>query len=402
MPTDSLYVTAVLCALVVASEALVRRTALRHLGTAVVAIGLAAVAANAGLIPAGSNEAAPVPVYDGIFAVVAPLSIFWILLRVRLRDIVAVGVPGVVLFLLGAAGTALGVVAGMAAIGGPDALGPLGAAVGGMYAGTYIGGSLNFNAVALSYDVVRDGGLYAGTVVVDNVVTAVWIAATLVMPRALARVWPARPEVRPPGAPDPEAPAGVAVQVSAGPDLGIDTDTETVHPLDLGLVTGLGAAALWASNALASATGVPSILILTALALVLAQVPAVARLRGAQALGMFSIYLFLAVIGAFCDVGALAELGRLGGALLALASVVVAVHGLVIVAAGRILRADPDLVAVASQANVGGSTSALALARSLGRTDLVLTAVLLGSLGNALGTFVGFWIAGVALPALFG
>ena len=51
---------------------------------------------------------------------------------------------------------------------------------------------------------------------------------------------------------------------------------------------------------------------------------------------------------------------------------------------------DPDVAAVASQANVGGGTSALALARSLGRADLVLPALLMGALGNGLGTYLGF------------
>ena len=50
----------------------------------------------------------------------------------------------------------------------------------------------------------------------------------------------------------------------------------------------------------------------------------------------------------------------------------------------------------------GDVGSALALARSIGRSDLVLPAVLLGSLGNALGTFLGFWAAGQLLPALLG
>ena len=60
---------------------------------------------------------------------------------------------------------------------------------------------------------------------------------------------------------------------------------------------------------------------------------------------------------------------------------------------GILLRLDPALVAVASQANVGGSTSALALARSLGRGDLALPGILVGALGNALGTYLGFLIA---------
>jgi len=38
---------------------------------------------------------------------------------------------------------------------------------------------------------------------------------------------------------------------------------------------------------------------------------------------------------------------------------------------------------------VGGGSSALALARSLGRKDLVLPSILVGSLGTASGTFLG-------------
>ncbi len=73
--------------------------------------------------------------------------------------------------------------------------------------------------------------------------------------------------------------------------------------------------------------------------------------------------------------------------------IVVGIHGFVVFGAARLLRFDPAMAAVASQANIGGSTSALALARSLKRPDLTLPAVLIGALGNALGTFLGFWVA---------
>ena len=82
MITDSLLVAAVLCACVVVAEILCRRTFLRHGGTALVVIVVTAVVANAGLIPAGSSEARPVPVYDETFSVLAPLAIFWLFLRV--------------------------------------------------------------------------------------------------------------------------------------------------------------------------------------------------------------------------------------------------------------------------------------------------------------------------------
>ena len=56
-----------------------------------------------------------------------------------------------------------------------------------------------------------------------------------------------------------------------------------------------------------------------------------------------------------------------------------------------------DMAAVASQANIGGGSTALATARSIGRPELGLPAILVGSLGTALGTYLGFltvlWLA---------
>ena len=71
-------------------------------------------------------------------------------------------------------------------------------------------------------------------------------------------------------------------------------------------------------------------------------------------------------------------------------SIVLLVHGLLIFGVGALLKIDPTLTAVASQANVGGSTSALALARSLGQERWVVPGVLAGALGSALGTYLGF------------
>jgi uncharacterized membrane protein len=389
-----LYVLAALCFLVALSEWLVRRTQLRVVGSALLVIVITAVVANLGALPAGSTEANPVPVYEGVFTYVAPLSIFWLLLPVNLRDVLDAGRSLIILFLIGSAATTVGVLIGMWAVDGPSAIGPLYDALGGMFVGTYTGGSVNFNAVALGYDVMREGGLYSGAVAVDNIITALWMVATLAAPRVLLPLWPRRA-------------IATTVRGRRASDTGVTADTEPMHPLDLGLMLALGVGALWVSNtATAWLDGlgltVPSIIILTVVALVLAQVPLVARLRGARVLGMFSVYLFLAVIGAFCDLTALGELGQLGITLFLFALIIVAVHGVVTFGAGRLMKADLDLVAVASQANVGGGTSALALARSIGRSDLVLPAVLIGSLGNALGTFLGFWAAAQLLPLIGG
>ena len=382
--TDPLYVIAVLSVIVVGSEWLARRGVFRHLGSALLVILIGALLANTGLIPAGSTAQAPVPVYDAVFNQLAPITIFWLLLPVSLRDVFKVGWPLLAVYLLGSAGTMLGVVVGMRLVHGATSIGPLYQAVGGMFAGTYIGGSINFNAVALQYDVVRHGTIYGGSIVVDNIVTTVWIVTTLTVPRLLASVWPRRTR-------------GAAAAAPTAPIVDLEAESETLDPRGLALMLALGAGALLASNLIADALAragfqVPSILVITTLALVLAQIPAVGRLPGARVLGMYAVYVFLTVIGAFCDVHSLTSLGTLGLVLLAFAMTTVLVHGVVSFASAWLLRVDIDAAAVASQANVGGGTSALALAKSLGREDLLVPGILLGSLGNAIGTFLGFLV----------
>ena len=50
------------------------------------------------------------------------------------------------------------------------------------------------------------------------------------------------------------------------------------------------------------------------------------------------------------------------------------------------------MISIASQANIGGGASAIALAEAFDRKDLILPAILVGSLGNALGTYLGFLV----------
>lgn len=180
----------------------------------------------------------------------------------------------------------------------------------------------------------------------------------------------------------------------------IERDTEPVSVRGLGLLLGVGFAALAVSDLLTSGLdglgiAVPSILILTTIALLLAQLPYFHRLAGGQVIGLFCVYLFLAVIGAFCELAALGQLGELVWRLLVLVTVTVLVHGALVFGVACVAKVDMDIAAVASQANVGGSSSALALAKSLDRMDLYLPGILVGALGNGLGTYLGFAVAGL-------
>lgn len=373
---DPIAIAATLCLNIAVTEWLVRRTFLRHVGTALLVILVTAVTANLGVIPTGSGENG---FYQAIFSYVAPLAIFFPLLEVNLRDILRAGLPMIGSFALGAAGTFVAVPVAMLAVGGKEAFGPLYPALGGMFVGTYTGGSVNFNAVALHYQVVREGAIYAGSVAVDNIITAVWMVATLAVPRFLTDA----------------GRQGSRERTEDRDSSWVAADTSPVHPLDLAILGSLGFATIAISNGLAAywarlGTPVPSVLILTTIALALAQVPAVRRLRSVRPLGLFAIYLFLAVIGAFCDLAALGRIGPLGLTLFLFATLVVGIHGAVLFGVGRFFTKDWAVLSVASQANIGGPPSALALARSLGRSDLLLPAVLVGALGYGVGTYLGF------------
>ena len=379
MIQNPLYLLGFLCALIVAAEWLCRHPFFKKLSTSLIVIILGAIFANLGLIPSVSNAS---PVYDGIFTYVAPFSVFFLLLGVSLKNLKKAGMPMLVMFFIGAVGTVAGVLVAMQLVPIGPLFGENANAYAGMMTGTYIGGSVNFNAVALHYGVVKEGATFTALVVADNIVTALWMMFTLSIPAIMMRWRPNK-----------------ALKLKSVGEVNEQHDSEKLDPFQLGVLLALGFGMLWLSNLSSewlAGVGVelPSILILTTFALILAQVPMIQRVSGARLLGMFSVYLFLVVVGAFCEVTALIDLGEKAVSILLFTAAIVVVHGLLILAVGWFFRTDWALVAIASQANVGGGSTALALAKSFNRDDLLLPAILAGSIGSGVGTYFGFLVAG--------
>ena len=374
---EPLYVAAVLCLLIAFAEWLSRQKFFSFLGSALIVILAAAVLANLHVLPSSSNAPA---LYDGIFIYIAPLAIFFLLLDVKLKDLRKAGLPMLILFGIGAAGTMAGALIGYYLLAPQNHGVEKAFAVAGMFTGTYIGGSVNLNAVALQYGVTKSGTLFAAINAADNIITTIWIVATLLLPRLLQRLWPRAVE------------NGAAVcEVAVAPEIDIE---EAVRVTDLALLLALGIGSLYLSQLVSQyLPALPYILTLTTLALVLAQLRVVQKLRGGKLLGYFTVLLFLAVVGAYCDLAALIANGAVAGTLLAWVTIIVGVHALVIFGLGGLFRQDWAIIAVASNANVGGATSAGVLATAIGRGDLRLPGILAGSLGNAIGTYAGFLIA---------
>ena len=378
---NPLYVAAVLCLLIALAEWLSQKKYFSHIGSALIVILAAAVLANVRLLPSSSN--AP-PLYDGIFNFVAPLAIFFLLLDVRLRDLRKAGLPMLTFFLIGAACTIAGTLAGYYFLAPPDRGIEQSYAVAGMYTGTYIGGSVNLNAVALQYGVNKGGTQFAAINAADNIITTIWIVATLILPRVLQRWFPRGAATR----------AAAATEDHVVATAETPPAEETMTLIDLTLLLALGTGTMFVSQLFSQLLpAIPSVLILTTIALGLAQLPAVQRLRGARVLGYFTVLLFLAVVGAYCDIPALIANGSVALTLLAWVTIAVGVHGLLLFTIGGLFKQDWAIVSIASNANVGGATTAGVLAVSIGRHDLRLPGILAGSVGNAIGTYAGVAVA---------
>ncbi|WP_428407569.1 DUF819 domain-containing protein [Hyphococcus sp.] len=376
-----LGVLAVLLASVVAAELLARHRAMKKLGAALIVIAIGALLANLRVIPPAASGN---PVYEFTFSYVISGSIFLLLLQVNLGALKRAGSQMIGAFALGALGVFVGVLIATAVTPFGDLLGDNKGALAGMFAGTYIGGSANFNAVAVAMDMTRDSGVYTAATVVDNVMTDVWILITLALPAVLVRT--------------PWFNKAAATIAPATEDMMTRESASPLSVMDLALPLALAALALWVSGAIsawldARGIAVPSILIVTTLALIAAQVPVFSRLKAAHALGLWAIYLFLAVVGANADLGALATAGALTPLLFLYVAIIFAVHAVFLIGGGALFKIDPVVLAVASTANIGGSSTAFVVAEAENRHDLVLPGILVGAIGTALGTYAGFAIA---------
>ena len=110
------------------------------------------------------------------------------------------------------------------------------------------------------------------------------------------------------------------------------------------------------------------------------------EIRGTQEIGTFLIYLFFFVIGVPASVPLIIRNSPL---LLAFAAIIVLVNMIFSLAAGKLLGYNLEEIILASNANIGGPTTAVAMAVSKGWIKLVGPIMLVGTLGYVFGTYFG-------------
>ncbi len=247
----------------------------------------------------------------------------------------------------------------------------------GLLSATFTGGSLNFVSVARSLEIPPSLLLIATAA--DHVAFTAWFLVSLLIGRG-------RRQHRPIEALEANSSASTSINAFALPSF---------QAVMIGLLWGGGV--LLISEGLGDflillGVDVPSILVLTTVALIAAQLPRSDSRSACYGLGLVLIQPFFAVIGLSSSLGVLFGEGL---PVLLYAGLVVLVQAIVVLQARRWFRWPLAECLVASQAAVGGPSTALALAGSLERPNLVLPSVAIGLLGYLLGTYVG-----LALSAL--
>jgi uncharacterized membrane protein len=375
---EPLAVFTALAAIVLVAVVLERRSRLvAPLGSVLTAIVLGALLGNLGVLPAVSSA------YDALGGIGVNLAIALVLLGVNVETLWRAGPRMLGAFLLGAVGTAAGALAGAALLSG--AIGPETWKLAGQYTGTYTGGGVNF--VAVGQAVGTSPTLFTAAVAADNVTTALWMAGCLAIPSVLGGWWWRSPAARVRPA-DPAATARHDFIATAAP----------VTLQDAAAVVTAAAGVVWLSGEAAAAVpGVPQVLWLTTLALALAQARPLRRCQGGPLFGNYVLHLFLAGLGAQSIVR---EIASVGPAVFYFTLIVVGVHAAVLFGLGRALRLDLPTLTVASQANIGGPGSALALATAKGYAEHVVPGLAVGILGYAVGNYLGLFVAGLARSSL--
>ena len=329
-------------------------------------ITAAIVLANLRIIPTVA------PVYDVVWDYLVPIAIPLLLFHADLNRIFRESGPTLIAFVIGGASVVAGVLIGVALFD----LGPDEAKLAGIFTGTYIGGGLNFAAVAEATGMQNDNMLTAA-VAADQVITNLHFLLIILLPGI---TWFAKRY--------PTHHMDNAVL--------FDAESESVHriaDLDVaGLVMGLALAFALAATGkiLADLFGMSdySILIITVLALIVATAfpRQVEKLSGHHEAGNVLMFIFLASVGAGADIWKLIDIAPI---LFLFASVIIVVHLVILFAVGKILKLDLAELAMASAVLVGGPASAPALASAKGWRDLLIPGLLLGSLGYAGGSFIG-------------
>lgn len=355
---------------------------------AIVALLGALVLTNLGIIPTNC-----VWFDDIVWGYVVPMAIPMLLLSCDIRKIGKESGRILIIFLIGSIGTTVGAFVGYALLG--NHVENL-AGVAAMLTGSYIGGTVNFAALSDAFQV--PGETVSATVVADNLLMTLYFFVLIMIPSIKffkeKFTHPHVDEINARGV-DEEAKTQAAAFWGKKP----------ISLKDIAINFAISIIVVWVSTEIAAILSavIPTgnigleiingllgnkYLILTTVTMIIATAfsKPLEGLSGSQEIGTYLIYLFFFVVGAPASIKAIFLNAPL---LLVFAAIVVFINMLFTFVFGKILKFDLEDCILASNANIGGPTTAAAMAISQGWVKLVGPIMLIGTLGYVIGTYFG-------------
>ena len=395
-PENTWVLMSVMMAAVAASIYLEQRYAWSpRLSGAVIALLIALALVNTGIIPAHAV------LYDDIvWGYVVPLAIPLLLLQTNIRRIWRETGRLLAIFLIGSVGTVAGAVIGCVLLRTSiDGLPQVAA----MMTGSYIGGGVNFTALADAFKV--SGTLVSSTIVADNLNMALYFLILLgIAGNSFFRRFYPHPlinEVEQSGV--SEEGKTLAASYWGRKDVSLRDIamcvTYAVVVVTISKFLGATLSALvppdgsWLSKMGGTFLGSQYVWI-TLISMIFASVfeKQANSMNGAQEIGTFFIYMFFFVIGVPASI---MEILTNAPMLFVFCFIMVVVNMLFCLIGGKILNFALEDILVASNANIGGLTTAAGLAISQGWTKLVGPAMLVGTFGYAIGTYIGIIVGSI-------
>lgn len=350
----------------------------------VIGLILAVAATNLKVIPAVS------PVYDTVWNYCIPISVAMLLFRADIKKIVKDTGKMFICFNIGAVGTMVGAVVAYVTM---NRFIPELNKMAGVLTGSYIGGGVNLFAIASSVNM--DETLLSAEVVADNFVMAIaffvllWIPSSNFFKKHYPHPHQAAVEAR-------------GTDTSGKTLAGSYWGKKEISLLDLALTISVAFVVATVGTKLAELFGSMTsgllnmivgnqFVMLTIVAVALASLfpNFFSNLKGAQEIGTFLIYIFFVVIGCPADLWSVIKNAPL---LFVFCGIIAAVHIVWMMGWGKVFKLPIEELAVSSNANLGGPSSAAAMAVAKGYDNLIIPAILVGLWGYMIGTPLGLMI----------
>ena len=359
--------------------------------------------ANIRVIPADA------PAYDFVWTYLVPLAIPFLLFQADFRKIWKESGRMFGIFLLGSLGTAAGGVLAFfllrTALGNAEAKSALA-----MFVGTYIGGSVNLVAMADAAGAPKN--LVSASSVADNLLMVLYFFVLAALPAsALIRRHFRHPIIDRRERIESSEEEMKQVREHHRTHQSRAAEYWKARPVSLAdLATGFAAACLivavsrmlagFFETALAgNGFGISLLrgllssqyLLITTITTALATAfpKFFGNISGAQEIGTFLIHIFFAVIGAPASIELILREAPL---LLLFAAVIVLMNLVFSLGFGKLFGYSIEEITVASNANVGGPTTAAAFAIAKGWHSLIFPAILVGTLGYVIGNYCGIFL----------